>query len=125
MAASLKRLPDAELTVMQAVWRLDAPVRRADIERTLSNIHPMAPTTLLTLLARLAAKDFLRIEKEGRGSVYIPLVSESEYRTVQSRSFFSRLFGGNVSAFANALTEGGLSREELEELKRLLEENDR
>ena len=122
MAASLKRLPDAELTVMQAVWRLDAPVRRADIERTLSNIHPMAPTTLLTLLARLAAKDFLRIEKEGRGSVYIPLVSE---RTVQSRSFFSRLFGGNVSAFANALTEGGLSREELEELKRLLEENDR
>ena len=54
-----KRLPDAELEVMQAVWACEVPVARAEIEEILKDSHPMAPTTLLTLLTRLSEKGFI------------------------------------------------------------------
>lgn len=118
-----RRLPDSELEVMQAVWRCEAPVSRKDIEAVLLPQHPMALTTLLTLLTRLAEKGFLRIDKAGRGSVYTPLVTEQAYLAGQSNRFFTKLCGRNLSTFAAALCDGGLSAEELAELKKLLEEH--
>ena len=64
----IRRLPDAELEVMQAIWSCQPPVPRTDIERNLFHNHPMAITTLLTLLTRLAEKRFIAIEKIGRRS---------------------------------------------------------
>ena len=118
-----RRLPDSELEVMQAVWRCEAPVSRKDIEAVLLPQRPMALTTLLTLLTRLAEKGFLRIDKAGRGSVYTPLVTEQAYLAGQSNRFFTKLCGRNLSTFAAALCDGGLSAEELAELKKLLEEH--
>ncbi len=54
--------------------------------------------------------------------MYTPMVARVEYNRSQSRSFVDKLFGGNMKAFANALSDGGLTEEELTELKRLLEE---
>lgn len=125
MLDSIRRLPDTELEVMQAVWECPAPVERAQIEAILEQRHPMAMTTLLTLLTRLSDRGFLRIEKAGRRSRYTPLVSREAYLAAQSRTFFHKLCGGSVSAFASALCEGGLSREELAELRELLERGER
>ena len=124
MEQDIRRLPDTELEVMQALWALEAPVTRSGAEAVLAKTHPMAQTTLLTLLGRLAEKGFIQIEKAGRGSVYTPLVSERDYLAAQSRRFYTKLCGGSMSAFAAALCDGGLSREELAELRRLLEENE-
>ena len=121
MAESIRRLPDAELEVMQAVWACPQPVYRADLEAALRASHPMATTTLLTLLSRLAEKGFLAIEKEGRRSRYIPRVSREAYLAAQGRTFFQKLCGGDLSAFASALCGSGLSRKELDELRELLE----
>ena len=123
MDLSSRRLPDSELEVMQALWRCGTPAARKDIEAVLLPRHPMAQTTLLTLLTRLAEKGFLRIDKAGRSSVYTPLVTEQEYLAGQSSRFFNKLCGGNLSTFAAALCDGGLSREELAELKKLLEDH--
>ena len=114
----LRRLPDAELEVMMALWDCAPPAKRADMEWKL---RPMAPTTLLTLLGRLADRGFIKIEKRGRGSVYLPLVEKRDYLAAQSRRFIRTLCGGSVSAFASALCDGGLSKEELAELRKLLE----
>ena len=116
-----KKLPDAELEIMQAVWDCPCPAPRAEIERRMAQIRPLAQSTLLTVLMRLAEKGFLRIEKDGRSSVYYPLISRKEYQAGQSRRFVDQVFGGNIPAFACALTASGLSREELDELRRLLE----
>ena len=67
----IRRLPDAEQEVMQAIWACQAPVARTDIEQILFQEHPMALTTLLTLLTRLSEKGFITIEKIGRRSYYI------------------------------------------------------
>ena len=84
---------------------------------------PMAQTTLLTLLSRLAEKGFVRIEKQGRSSVYTPLVAREDYQARQSKRFLDRVFGGSIPAFASALTASGLSKEDLAELRKLLEED--
>lgn len=121
MKPSIRKLPDAELEVMQAVWECTPPVSRTDIEAILQKSHPMAPTTLLTLLTRLSEKGFLRIEKKGRLSQYIPLVKKDRYLAEQSRRFLDKLCGGSLSAFATALCDSGLTREEIDELRDLLE----
>ena len=121
MRDAMRRLPDAELEVMQAIWACEAPVARAEIEEILFKTHPMAMTTLLTLLSRLAEKGFVRIEKIGRSSRYTPLVSQEDYLSAQSRRFVDKLCRGNISTFAAALCNSGLTKEELTELREMLE----
>ncbi len=121
MKSTIKRLPDAELEVMQAIWDCEPPVSRADIESILYTSHPMAMTTLLTLLTRLSERGFISIEKNGRRSYYTPCISRQDYLASQSRSFFDKLCGGNMSTFATALCDSGISKEDLDELRELLE----
>ncbi len=120
---NIRKLPDSELEVMQVLWGLKPPVPRALVEETVRGASPLARTTILTLLARLADKGFIKAEKQGRSSVYTPLVTREAYLASQSRRFFDKLCGGSVSAFASALTDSGISREDLAELSRLLEED--
>ena len=121
MKEKIRRLPDAEQEVMQAIWACEVPVARTDIEEILFKTHPMALTTLLTLLTRLSEKGFITIEKNGRRSYYTPCVTREEYIASQSKNFFEKLCGGNVSVFANALCDSGLTKDELAELRTLLE----
>lgn len=124
MDQPIRRLPDAELEVMQALWACEVPADRAAVEEILFQRHPMALTTLLTLLTRLREKGFITIEKRGRRSCYTPCITQEEYLASQSRRFFRKLCGGNLSTFANALCDSGLSKEELAELRALLERDE-
>ena len=124
MKKIIRRLPDSELEVMQALWKCEVPVKRCDLEKNLDLNKPMAATTLLTLLTRLSEKEFIRIEKQGRISVYYPLVSEHDYQSSQSHRFLNQLFKGNLPAFASALSDSGLSKEEIEELRELLKRDE-
>ncbi len=121
---NIKRIPESELEIMQIIWKEEAPVSRMTIERALQEKHPLAPTTILTLLTRLCEKGFLSLRKEGRSNLYEPLVTEREYLACESRSFLDRLFGGSVAGFATALCDSGIKKEELEELKRMLEKGE-
>ena len=124
MKNTIRRLPDAEQEVMQAIWACTAPVARTDIEQILFKTHPMAMTTLLTLLTRLAEKGFISIEKDGRRSYYTPLISQQDYLASQSSSFIKKLCGGNLSVFANALCDSGLTKDEIAQLRTLLERDE-
>lgn len=121
METTIRRLPDAELDVMQAIWACEPPVSRADINKILKNTHPMALTTLLTVLTRLSEKGFVQIQKEGRSARYIPLITRRDYLAQQSRRFVQTVCGGSLPAFAAALCDSGLTKEELALLRELLE----
>ena len=118
----LRRLPDTELEVMQVIWHCVPPVSVADISEAVYRIHPMAETTLQTLLSRLTEKGFLDVTIQKRKKYYTPIVSLESYQISQSRSFFQKVCGSNLSAFANALCEGGLTKEEIAQLRILLKE---
>ena len=118
----IKKLPDAELSVMQAVWSCGKKATRQEIESHLGKDHNQALTTLLTELSRLADKGFLKVTKNGRSNLYRPLVAKDEYLAAQSKTFVDTLCGGNMSVFANALCDSGISKEDLAELTQLLQE---
>lgn len=122
MMEHLRRLPDAELMVMQAVWACPAPATSTEIEKHLPADHPVAQTTLLTLLSRLTERGFLTTQKQGRYNVYTPAVTQHDYLSSQSRRFVDQLCGGSLSVFASALCDSGLSKEDLRQLRKLLEE---
>ena len=124
MSNTIRRLPDSELEVMQAIWSCDPPVSRADLEQKLADTYPVAQTTLLTLLTRLTEKGFVSAEKVGQKKLFVPLISRQEYLATQSNRFFTKLCGGNLSTFAAALCDSGLSREDLAELRTLLERDE-
>ena len=124
MKKEMKRLPESELEIMQIVWKKPAPVSRMTIEVDLEKSHSLAPTTILTLLTRLCEKGYLSLEKDGRTNLYSPLVSERDYLASESRSFLDRLFDGSVANFATALCDSGITKEELEELRQLLEKGE-
>ena len=122
MRDKMPKLPDTELEVMQAIWACTPPVSRAEIENQLQESHPMAQTTLLTLLTRLSERGFVRIEKVGRRSQYIPFIAREDYLADQGHRFLTRLCGGSISDLASALCGSGLTRQEIEELRELLKE---
>ena len=104
-----KRLPDAELSVMQAVWAHGGEVSRGDIEGALAS-HGWSVNTINTYLTRLCDKGYLSARREGR----------SEF---DSRSVLQRLYGGSLGSFVAALTaEKPLAQSEIDELRRYLDE---
>lgn len=121
MKEKIRRLPDSELELMQIIWQQEPPVSRLEIEQRVSTHHVLAPTTILTLLTRLCEKGFLAVEKQGRSNLYRPLIARRDYLAAESRNLLEKLYGGSIKTFANALCDSGLSREELAELRDLLE----
>ena len=117
-----KRLPDAELCVMQASWAHGGEVSRGDIEGALAS-HGWSVNTINTYLTRLCDKGYLSARREGRSNFYSPLVSQEKYREFDSRSVLQRLYGGSLGSFVAALTaEKPLAQSEIDELRRYLDE---
>ena len=121
MLNNIRRLPDSELDLMQIIWQQEPPVSRLEIEQRVCAHHELAPTTILTLLTRLCEKGFLSVEKQGRANLYTPLISRRDYLASESRSLLDKLYGGSVKTFATALCDSGISKEDLKELRDLLE----
>lgn len=120
--SELKKMSVGELKVMQALWTIDGKASRKDIERVLCEDHAMASTTLLTFLSRLAEKGFIKVDKIANANIYSALVEQHDYLRSESRDFIRNTCGGSMSAFASALCDSDISREELLELKKYLEE---
>ena len=120
-----KRLPDAELAVMQAVRAQSGEVGRADIEGALAS-HGWSANTLNTYLTRLCEKGFLTSRREGRNNLYTPLVSRDKYLEFESRSVLKRLYGGSLGSFVAALNaEQPLEQREIDELRQFLDDMSR
>mgnify|MGYP003315080572 CR=1 FL=1 len=122
----MKKLPDGELEIMQAIWACNKEgkdnVSRAEIESKLLPDKKLAETTLLTILSRLSDKGFINITKVGRGSVYSALVKEADYLIFCSNDFFLRMCKKDLSIFANTLCNSSLSDEDIKELRKLLKQ---
>ena len=115
-----KRLPDAELEVMQAIWSLEPPVTTAAVQQRVSK--EWKATSVLTFLSRLCDKGFLSCEKEGRQNYYTPLVSRETYLQRESTSFVRRLCGGSVKNLVASLSDAGaLTERDIDELRAFLD----
>ena len=120
----LQQISDAELEIMKIVWGNTAEVTLFPyiMDGLAARGKPCQKNTLIVLLSRLMNKGFLRARKIGRRNEYTALVSEAEYRAVQTRNFLDKIYEGSAKGLVSNLILGDLlAEEEYEELARLLE----
>lgn len=119
----MKRLGDAELDIMLAIWGAGEPVSSGYVSDKLRTKRDWALPAVVTSLNRLVEKGFLRCEKQGRTNLYTPIISEQEYKAAESRGILKKLFGGSVSNLAAALYDGkAMGEKEIRELRAFLDE---
>ena len=120
---TIPQISDAELEVMKILWELHDATSTQIVER-LAVTSDWKPKTIHTLIARLVAKKAAIAKKiDGKSYLYSPNVNEEDYKSYASKSFLHRLYNGSLNLMlASYVKEQKLSREEIDELKKLLDE---
>jgi len=120
------KISEAESKVLEVFWRSDGPLSAEDVVAAMDNDREWSAGTIRTFLTRLVKKKALGAEPDGRRYLYRALIPREDYVHKQSRDLIDRLFGGRVAPFITQFSERQrLSRDEIEELKRLVERLDR
>jgi len=115
-------ISDAEWEVMKILWAR-SPLAGEDVIRALEPRTTWKPKTILTLINRLVRKGALSYEKKGRAYLYYPAVAADDCVRAENRSFLQRVYDGALKPMlVNFLQDAQLSKKEIAELKRLLDE---
>lgn len=118
----MKKLGDAELEIMLAVWSAGGPVHSAYVQEKLRGSRDWPLAAILTSLNRLVEKGYLACEKQGRTNLYRPLISENDYKTAEGRGLIDRLYGGSFTGMVASLCDGrAIGKNDLEELRQYLD----
>lgn len=109
-----------ELDVMSILWRRESGTV-SEVKEELG--ESLAYTSVLSVLQTLEEKGFVRHEAEGRAYRYFPTVEpERAGRSALSRIREAIYQGSAEMMFAQLVSDRGLGRDELEEMRRLLAE---
>lgn len=112
----------AELAILNVLWA-GGPATVRQIHESLERDTPVAYTTTLKLLQIMHAKGLVTRDESSRSHVYAAAVAEAQMQTGLVRDLMERAFGGKSSALlVRALEAKPASREELEEIRALLDE---
>jgi len=114
-------LTDLQLAVMKALWTL-GPATVAEVTSAMTEDgRTLAPTTVATLLQRLAKQGWVAHEKDGRQFVYRSEVPEKEVAGGMLRRVLAGFFGGKASALtAHLLASEDVSAEDWDEIRKLV-----
>ena len=112
-----KVLGPLETEIMEVLWAAGRPMNVREVLARLNEqrSEPLAYTTAMTVLARLADKQILARARDGRGYVYEPAVSDAAQIAVRG---VMRDFGD--AAMARFVDEARADPQMLERLRRLL-----
>lgn len=119
----MKKLGDAELEIMLAVWEAGEPVPSSYVQEKLRGRRDWALPSILTSLSRLVDKGFLSCQKRGKSNWYHPLVSERDYKAAEGRGLLDRLYGSSFKGLVASLYDSrAIGKNELEDLRKFLDE---
>ncbi|MDE6915866.1 MAG: BlaI/MecI/CopY family transcriptional regulator [Lachnospiraceae bacterium] len=130
MGNSQKKLGEAELEIMQAIWESDRPVTSNYILKQLQGRRKWQLSTLMTSLARLADKGFVNCDRSSGSNLYTAVIAENDYKAGASRHFLEKLYNNSIQNMIAALySDKAIQSEDIEELRdfldRLEEEEER
>ena len=118
------QISEAESVVMDVLWRTH-PLGAEDVVLALADRQDWQEATIKTLLNRLLNKGAISAAKEGRRYLYSPLLRREDWVLEESRGLLDRLFDGRVAPLVAHFSEQRkLSRKDIAELRKLLEELD-
>ena len=117
------RLPtDAELEILRVLWER-GPSTVREVQEVLSAQREVGYTTALKLLQIMYEKGLVRRDESARTHVYEAAVAQDRTQNALVGDLVDRAFGGSASALVlGALSSKPASKEELAEIRRLLDE---
>ncbi|BCD22120.1 beta-lactamase repressor [Bacillus cereus] len=123
MTNQLPKISEAELEIMKVLWS-NSPQTANEIIEELEDEMDWKPKTIRTLINRLVQKEAVAYHQDkGRMYAYYPLVSQDNYLQVETKSLLKRFCGAAFKPLlVNFLKEEKLSSEDINELKRILDE---
>ncbi len=120
MAESM-RIGESEWYVMKALWDR-SPLSGSEIVKAVSARTDWSQSTILTMVRRLVQKKAVGVSQENV-MMYYPLIEEGDVRRQETDMFLKRVYKGSVNMLVKGFIESGeLSKDELEELKKLLDD---
>ncbi|MBD3297205.1 MAG: BlaI/MecI/CopY family transcriptional regulator [candidate division Zixibacteria bacterium] len=117
-------LTEAELRLMDILWE-KGQATVGEVVESLPKSKALAYNTVLTTLRILEKKGYLAHEKDGRAFVYRPIVDRTKARRTALRYVMSRFFENSPELLVvNLLENEKLDAEEIERLKKLIDESE-
>ncbi len=115
----------SELEILQVLWAR-GPSTVREVHEALSEKKPIGYTTVLKLLQIMTTKGLVRRDEGQRAHVYEAFQPAEKTKRQLAADMIQRVFEGSASALMMHVLAGGrASREEIEELRRLLDEYER
>ncbi|MBK5224960.1 MAG: BlaI/MecI/CopY family transcriptional regulator [Thermoleophilia bacterium] len=116
-------LGDLEADIMELLWQ-KSPASVRDVHESLAQTRPIAYTTAMTVMSRLAEKGILKREQHGRAYLYAPTQSREEFCSETISTVMRGLLGGFGEPVLSNFVEtvGAEDAGKLDELLRLIEQ---
>ena len=119
--ARIPKISDAEWQVMDVLWA-QSPQTANEVVDALATQSGWSAATIKTMLNRLVRKRALKFKAEGKRYLYAPAIPRDAAVRAETRSLADRLFGGAVGPMlAHFVEDARLSRDEINELRKLLD----
>jgi BlaI family penicillinase repressor len=123
MAMGETPLGRMQFRIMQVLWDRGRANAR-EITDALNGSEAVAHSTVQTLLRQLEAKGAVGHDADDRTFVFFARLKEDKVKRTAAREVLDHIFGGDVGSLVAHLLKGErLSRDELDELHRLIDEH--
>lgn len=120
---TMKKLGDAELEIMQVLWKAEVPVTSTYILEKMNGKRHWALSTLMTILARLCEKNCVICDRSTRTNYYTALMNEEAYKKQESSDILGKLFNNSIYDLVVSLYHGNaISKEDLASLRKMIDE---
>ena len=115
----------SELQILHVLWER-GPSTVREVHQALSDKRPIGYTSVLKLMQIMTAKGTLRRNEEQRAHVYEAVQPAEKTKRQLALDVLQRVFDGSASQLMmHALADRKASKEEVDELRRLLNDYER
>lgn len=115
-------ISDAEWVVIKVLWE-KSPLNSTNIIEALSTETNWSPKTIHSLISRLVKKGAVGVNKESPQFQFYPRVEKKDCVMKETRSFIKKVYDGSLQLMvSNFIKDEKLSKDEIEDLQRLLNE---
>ena len=115
-------LSEREWTVLNALWEADG----AELGEIVNILYPQTKwsrNTVHTYLTRMEIKGLVRIDKNASPHLYHATIDRASCQQKERESFLNRVYSGSTGDLIAAfLKEERISQEEIESLRKLLDD---
>ena len=102
-----RRISEAELSVMEALWEAGAAMTAKDLQATLKERRGWERTTVRSLLTRLQEKGSVLVDKNADVATYAPAFTQEEYGWDLAEVLVDRMYDGRAQGLVEALKAHG------------------